>query len=450
MTEHGNTQQAAVIGAGIAGLIACAVLAKSFQRVFLVDQDDLPDGAQGRKATPQAVHVHALLQSGRDVLARLFPGFEAAARSAGCLDLKVRSQWRTFSSGRWMEPTDTGLSILSQTRPLLEHLLRTQVLALPVVRLVKGRVCGLETDCRGGVAAVRLTDGQSPERLRAELVIDATGRGGHGDSWLTAVGCPAPPVETSFPEVRYTSALFSRSVTAGDELAGWLNLADAPATCGAVLAPVERGRWIATATDRFSCGLPKDEEGFRGFIAALSDGRIASLLARERLLTDIRSFRIASVRLKRFDAIAGRLPEGYLPIGDTLATFNPLYAQGMAVAALQARPLEHALAAAGAGEGWRRRLAEAYVPAAMVPARWAWLLGQAVDLNYSQFRGDRCPEALELNRMLRRAFAASLGRPRLMERVDRVLHLLDAPESLDSILGGHGPAVVSGTGMAFP
>ena len=434
MPHRAGDRQAAVIGAGIAGLAAAAVLARHFGRVWLIEQDASPATGKSRKGVPQAAHVHALLQAGRDALERLFPGLATGAVAAGATELHARSQWRTYSGGHWTEPVDTGPRILSQTRGLLDRQLFAHVLGLPQVTLLQGKVVGLDQDGANAGITLRLSEPGRPTVI-ADLVVDASGRGNHSERWLATAGCPAPATETAFPEVRYCSALFSRGALNGPDLAGWLHLATAPATRGAVLAPVEGGRWIATLTDRYTSDAVTDEATFRGRLQDLPDGRIASLVGAEALLSEIATYRIASVRFKRFDLIADRLPPGYLPLGDTLATFNPLYAHGMSVAALQAQALEAALADQPFADGWQLNLRRAYLGAALRPARWAWLLGQAVDLNYGQFHGDIAPEARTLNKTLRQAFARSIGRPAAMRHIDRVLHLLEPPESLADLIG---------------
>lgn len=50
----------------------------------------------------------------------------------------------------------------------------------------------------------------------------------------------------------------------------------------------------------------------------------------------------ASIR-RRYEDLE-QFPEGMVVIGDALAIFNPIYGQGMSVAALEALTLRHALA----------------------------------------------------------------------------------------------------------
>ncbi|WP_242406967.1 hypothetical protein [Phaeobacter sp. S60] len=417
-----------MVGSGFAGMVAAAALARVFGTVWLIDREGHADSPAMRKTVPQAAHVHALLQSGQDVLAEMFPGFERLAITNGSLPLKVRSGWRSFSAGRWLPPVDTGVQVLSQTRPALDHLIRQQVTALPAIRPVLGRAVGLLVDDLGTISGLRLLQDGTERDLAADLVIDAAGRADQGAAWLSALGYAAPPVETGYPEVRYVSGLFTRQIDRGDDLAGWLNFAAAPMTRGGVLAPVEGGRWMATATCRFDTPAPATPAEFRAFLEALPDDKIGSLLTTENLISDLKSYRIASVRFNRFDQAAQSLPRGYLPIGDRIATFNPLYGQGMSVAALQCQALWDALSqvtTAGADCDWRRALATSYLSRALVPAEAAWLIGQASDMEYPAYRGHPSAAAISLNRDLRRAFAASIGRPERMRRIDRVLHLLE-------------------------
>src|SRR5262249_39742174 len=82
-------RQAAVIGAGMAGVTAAGVLAERFERVVVVERDALPSDTTPRWGTPQARHVHGLLSGGQRALGELFPGFEDDLAKAGAVPLRV-------------------------------------------------------------------------------------------------------------------------------------------------------------------------------------------------------------------------------------------------------------------------------------------------------------------------------------------------------------------------
>ena len=75
--------EAVVLGAGIAGLLAATVLAERFSRVTVVERDRLPDKSIDRRGAPQGRHLHSLLSRGWQTIDALLPGFLAELVSEG-------------------------------------------------------------------------------------------------------------------------------------------------------------------------------------------------------------------------------------------------------------------------------------------------------------------------------------------------------------------------------
>jgi glycine/D-amino acid oxidase-like deaminating enzyme len=76
MCEARVGNHAVVIGAGITGLSAAGALTDRFERVVVLERDELPDDASPRRGAPQGRHLHGLLGGGQRSLDELFPGFE--------------------------------------------------------------------------------------------------------------------------------------------------------------------------------------------------------------------------------------------------------------------------------------------------------------------------------------------------------------------------------------
>ncbi len=127
-------ERAVVIGASVAGLLAARALSEVYSQVLVVDRDELPDHPAQRDGVPQGRHSHSLLARGREALEVLLPGLteELVALGAGTGDVQERTAVylgdRPLASGR------SGLTTLTQSRPLLEWTLRRRLGALPAVR----------------------------------------------------------------------------------------------------------------------------------------------------------------------------------------------------------------------------------------------------------------------------------------------------------------------------
>jgi hypothetical protein len=73
MTKTTIAEDAVVLAASIAGLLAARVLADAYARVTVIERDYLPHDLGHRRGVPQGRHLHALQPRGRQLLDELFP-----------------------------------------------------------------------------------------------------------------------------------------------------------------------------------------------------------------------------------------------------------------------------------------------------------------------------------------------------------------------------------------
>ena len=405
-------REALVIGSGMGGLVAARALSDHFERVTVLERDDLADAGVARAGVPQGKHLHTLLAGGERALEELLPGLAddlvraGAARITTGLDLHVeRPGYDPFPK------RDLGFHALGLTRPQLEFCVRRRVEAIDNVHRVPGcRVLGLVASADGksirGAQCYR--EGRSETR-DADLVVDASGTGELTLAALRATGHALPPETTIGVDIGYSSAIFDIPEDASDDWKGVMHLPDAPKTSrSGLLMPVEGNRWMLALGGRYDEVPPGDEVGLREFAATLRTPTIARALESARMVAGVDRFRFPESRFRHFERLEA-FPDGLIPIGDAICRFNPTLGQGVSVAALEGRALGEMLASIAQGQGriepiWRpffRKVAE------IVDTPWA----QAVvpDFIFPRTVGER-PADLEASLRFGSAVSRAMAR----------------------------------------
>lgn len=328
---------AVVLGAGMAGLLTARVLTETFDRVTVLDRDTLPAGARPRRGVPQGPFPHALLPRGRQILDDLFPGLVDGLLRDGATEGSV-DRFRFLLAGIRFARFSEGGALLS-SRPLLESHVRAAVRALPTVTIVERcSVLGLVAE-HGRITGVQVDPGRT---IAADLVVDATGRNSRTDVWLEDLGFPVSPGESVRVEVAYTCGRFRLRDDAlgGDEV---VLVSGVPGNSrSGALFPVEGGEHLVSLGGTFGEHAPTDLDGFRRYAATLAFPDLADALAGAELREPLRTMRFPENRRRRPDTVDG--PRGLLLLGDSLCSVNPVYGQGMTMAALQAEELRRVLA----------------------------------------------------------------------------------------------------------
>ena len=194
-----NSNQAVVLGASIAGLLAARVLSERFERVVVIERDVLPPAGKHRRGVPHGRHLHGLHPCGREILEELFPGFTASLAASGAVRGDVLGNVRWQLSGHQLRQAQIGLPGLLASLPFLEGHVRAMVQSLPGVRILEDcSVCGLTTaEDKQTITGVQVRGpgGGSPAQVTGSLVVDATGRGSRTPVWLAELGYQPPEQE---------------------------------------------------------------------------------------------------------------------------------------------------------------------------------------------------------------------------------------------------------------
>lgn len=426
--EGGSPGRSAVLGSGVAGLLAAHVLARRGRPVVVFERDAPPE-REPRKGVPQGRHVHVLLRAGERVLEELLPGVIADLEAEGAQPLDFSAQFRWFHHGAWRVRFDCGEVTHFQSRPLLESVLRRRLQALPNVAFRYEEVaCGLEIELGGRVTGVRLRrplsmTGDGSESIEPfDLVVDASGRGSTVPRWLAERGFPAPPEERLAVDLAYASRVLKADprFLGGKDALLILPLPPAETRAGAIF-PIEGGRWIVTLAGYGGDHPPADPAGWLDFARGLARPDLLAAIREAEPLSDISTFRFPAARWLHYERMR-RLPRGLAVVGDGVCSFDPLFGQGMSAAAKAVRELDrhlekdpHLDRPRGLARQIARRLAA------------PWLLASSEGLRYPQVEGRRPFWMPWLQRYTHQVFLLTSTSPAVYRRILRVLNLLDEP-----------------------
>jgi 2-polyprenyl-6-methoxyphenol hydroxylase-like FAD-dependent oxidoreductase len=426
-----NTQigdRAVVLGASMAGLLAARVLADTYGQVTVIDRDELPETPTHRRGVPHGHHIHALLARGQQTLEELLPGLTAELVNQGVPAGDVLADARLYLSGHRLRQAHTGMGLLSASRPVLEGHVRARMRALSNVAFLDSRdVAGLTTTPDGGrvtgVRVLRRADGSAEELIAADLVVDATGRGSRTPVWLEALGYHRPPTERVQIGLGYATRTYRLPPDAlqGDLAVVQTATPKHPRAGG--LQALEGDRWLLTLAGILGDYPPTDPDGFLAFARSLQFPDIYEAVRDGEPLDDPVGFRFpASVR-HRYERL-DRLPAGFLVVGDATCSFNPIYGQGMSVAALEALTLRRHLQRGV--EPQPRRFFRDLARVVDVP----WDMAAGGDLVFPGVQGRRTLKVRLVSAYLTRLHAAAAHDAHLAIAFTRVAGLVAPPQAL--------------------
>jgi 2-polyprenyl-6-methoxyphenol hydroxylase-like FAD-dependent oxidoreductase len=432
MAKIGN--HAVVLGASMAGLLAARSLSEFYDTVSVVERDPLPETGSGactpRRGVPQGRHLHGLLPRGAQVFEELFPGIldQMVLDGAQYLDGRDLSLIHYEVGGHLMVRTGgaSSLKLILATRPFLEEHVRARIRALSnVTLLVDHDIVGLTvTPNRRRVTGVRVLDRRTREdaTLDADLVVDATGRGSRTPAWLEYLGYERPLEDHVAVQLTYVSQPLRMAPDALHEQ-GFLvgNVPGRPHGVGILHS--ENDTWMFTVFGIAGNEPPPDLMAMCEYVEDYAPARLLSAVrAAEPIGAPARHCQPSS-RWRRYDKMR-RFPKGLLVIGDAICSFNPVYGQGMTVAALEALALRHCLSRGTTD------LARRFFRAAESPIRQAWELSANPDLSLPEIEGTPPLLTRLLNLYVDRVLAAAEYDPAAVEGFFRVTGLIDPAVAL--------------------
>ena len=387
--------KAVVIGAGMGGLAAAKALSNHFSHVTVLDRDVLPTQAEPRIGTAQSRHNHALIAGGLRALTSLLPGFDEDLQKAGAIKLRAGQDPRMERPGYDPFPArDLGWDVYFASRPLFEFVARRRIEGQANIELLpQGRatefivspdgssVTGVRWDSSDGVA----------QTMHADLIVDASGRANLTLELLDRL-CISRPDETEIGiDQAYSTVVFEKPSTAASSWKGVMHLPSAPTSSrGAFLFPIENDRWMVSAGSNHGDAPPGDLIGLLEFLKSLRTPTIYDAVKDAKPVGEIARFVLPSSLRRHFEQL-DRFPERLLVIGDGICRFNPVFGQGMSVAAQEAVILDRLLTSRVDDAQALDGLAPEYFTAIQDVLETPWAVAMS-DFVYPKTRGQRPPD----------------------------------------------------------
>jgi 2-polyprenyl-6-methoxyphenol hydroxylase-like FAD-dependent oxidoreductase len=426
--DTGDRRHAVVIGASMAGLLAARVLSDHFAQVTIIERDRLTADAEARKGVPQGRHVHGLLARGAIIMGEYFPDLFRTLARDGAIPVGTEAvRWNQL--GAWMAPVRNPVTVLFQSRPFLEQHVRDQLAARDNVRIRDGcevsQLCAQNGRITGVVLRHRSGE-QHEEALTADLVVDTSGRGSRAPHWLNSLGYGNVQETSVKIEVGYATRIYRCPAHLPANWKALFIYGSPPGDKrGGVIMPIQGGYWMVTLQGSLRDYPPDDEAGFLDFARSLAQPDLYAAIQDAEPVTPIAAYKYSANRWRHYERMK-RLPEGFISMGDAVCSFNPVYGQGMAVAAVEAQTLDRRLREQKMVDGnkspagFTRRFQQAIARDITTP----WRLSTGEDLRYPGTEGKRSLRTRLLNRYMRRVIELTVSDSRMTATVLRVRNLL--------------------------
>lgn len=369
-------KHAVVIGGSMAGKLAARVLSEFFSEVTVLERDSHPADRQLRKGVLQEHHNHLLLKGGELVLEVLFPGLVRELQEMGAQRIDTSRDLKWLHHGLWKIRYPSGVSLLFQSRPLLESLIGKRLEAIENIRFHYNTNVGsfLKDDKSLRIIGVQLNGG--PSTLSADFVVDASGPASITAQWFHATKQPFPSDRVKI-NLGYASRMYEWPSQSPD----WSGLAiygkPPHDTRGGVILKIEGNRFIVSLYGYAGDYPPNNEEDFVEYARSLAQPDVYDMIKQAKPLSEMKTFRIPMMVRHYFEKVKS-FPDGLITMGDSYCRFDPVFGQGISVAALEALALREALSDIVDGKDkWRG-----------FPTKFQKKIAKIVDIPWSVVKGE--------------------------------------------------------------
>ncbi|HDR4516986.1 TPA: FAD-dependent oxidoreductase [Bacillus cereus] len=335
--------KAIVIGGSIAGKLAAKALSTAFKEVIIIEAGERWDGKSSRKRVPQSNHPHVLLKGGEKAIEELFPNITNELIEAGSVVHNFTRDLKWHQFGLWKQPFTGEVHMIQQSRFLLEWHIQKRIdqvsnITIKYETLIEGILIDRKRNKVCGVKAKCLETG-TQEEIQADIVVDASGFGSKSIAWLREYNIEVQE-EKARIDLFYTTRMFKLKE---NEKLDYCNTLMSPSfpdnPYGVLIQTIEDHRYFVTFSGYANEKAPQTDEEFYNFAENLSISNVTDFLNKAEAISHIKTYKIPYQVRRRFDLV-DNLPERLLVVGDAHCRFDPVFGQGVSVAAMEAHQLQ--------------------------------------------------------------------------------------------------------------
>lgn len=182
--------------------------------------------------------------------------------------------------------------------------------------------------------------------LTADLVIDTSGRSSKLSGWLTDLGYEVPKPDLLKVSLGYSTRRYKVPPHLTHLIDEWdvINIQGQPAsgTYTSVFSFIENDTAEVLLARPGGNYPPTDAAEFESALEQLPSPKIAELVRDFEPMASPRPFRVPELYCHRFEQMP-KWPQGLLVLGDAYCIYDPIFGQGMTVAAISVEILEACL-----------------------------------------------------------------------------------------------------------
>lgn len=434
---------AIVIGGSITGLLTSRILLNHFEQVTLIERDIYPAKPEFRRGVFQGRQLHQLMVRANIILESLFPGIEKELLNLGAVKIDWPQDVLICYGSQLVPRFSFNLHTLFLSRPLLDWAIKSRLKTFKGFHIIEGhQVTELLYDPLqkqvNGVSLCRSHNRKNEDSpssvnsLLAELVVDTTGRATQAHKWLASCGYELPKKTVVDASIGYASRFYRPSPDFKYDWKAVQMYPRPPYLRGGGIYPVEENLWHVGLIGINGDYPPTDEIGFLEFSKTLPGLEIYEAIKFAEPVSKIYSYRQTKNRLYHYEKLS-QMPNGFITLGDAVCALNPVYGQGITVAALSALTLDDLLQAekykknklAGFSIQFQKSLAKVIAT--------PWLLATLEDFNWSDTKGIK-PQPwfiyILIQRYMSKLLQKAAKQPEMCQSFAEVMHMLKPISSL--------------------